>query len=125
MLAHPELEHQQAPEPVSVVGVATAMLVEEARDGVRAEPLAVRRERVACKVVQVVAKPASERHAESGLAARGHSRRQFVRERTAPRDLAFAPARLETTGKREAERDDLVVEKRRAQLERVRHRRYV
>ena len=64
-------------------------------------------------------------NAEAALAARRNLRRQLGRERAAERDLALAAAELQRLRQREPELDDAVVEQRRAQLERMGHRRDV
>ena len=129
MRALPQLEHHERPEAVAVVGAARRMLVEQPFDGRGAEPAARARrlaeQEVARERAQLAAEPRGERNAEAALAAAGDARREIVCERAAQRDLAFAAAPLQVVGQREAELDDAMVEQRRAQLERVRHRRDV
>ena len=59
------------------------------------------------------------------LAAAGDERRQVVGKRTAEGKLAFQATLLQPFGQRQAELQHLVIEKWRAQLERMRHRRDV
>ena len=80
---------------------------------------------IARELAQVVAEPAAERDAEAALPARrdvGEAGRRRTRgaARPSPRGRGSS-----AVGQREPELDDLVVEERRAQLERVRHRRDV
>src|SRR5438309_9818301 len=77
VLAHPELEHQQAPEPVAVVAAARLVLLEEPHHGLGPEPAAIGREDIACELAQVLPEPAPERNAEPGLAAPGHPGREL------------------------------------------------
>src|SRR6266446_3363705 len=46
VLAHPELEHQEAPQAVAVVGATGFVVIQESRDRFRAEPTAVGREQI-------------------------------------------------------------------------------
>ena len=77
---------------------------------------------VAGEVAQIAAEPARERDAEARLPAPCHLRRQEVGERASQRLLSLPPLQLQRVGQREAELEHLVVEQRRAQLERVGHR---
>src|SRR5512141_2218836 len=123
--AQPELEHQQAPEPVAVIRATRLVVGEQSPDLAGVEPAAVVIEQVVGGLLQVLPEPSSERHPESGLAAARDSRGQLCLEGPPERDLALTPAGLERVGQREPELDHLVVEERRAQLERVRHGRNV
>jgi len=126
VLALPELEHQEAPESVRVVPPPGNVLVQEPGDGSRPEqpPCAGRlaEQDVACERAQVLAKPARDRDAEPGLAARRDERRERILERAAERDLAASTIDLLPVWERNAELEDGVVEERRANLQRVRHR---
>ena len=106
------------------------MLVEQPLDRGGPEPAARARplveQQLARERLQLAAEPARERNAEAGLAARratggGRSAANARRSATLP----CAAVLLQRVGQREAELDDAVVEQRRAQLERVRHRRDV
>src|SRR5439155_11466590 len=92
---------------------------------VRPEPAAVIGEEIVREVVEIRPEPASERYAEAGLAARGDLGRKIGGKRTTQRHLSLPAACLEGVGERKTESDDLVIEKRRAQLQRVGHRREI
>ena len=125
----PQLEHEQAPEPVRVVGAAVDVVLEQALHRARPQlPAAARagvEQHVAGELPQPVAEPVRERHAEAGLAALGHLLGKVVGERSPQRLLAAPAFRLQLAGQRHAELEHLPVEERRPQLERVRHRRDV
>ena len=76
-------------------------------------------------VAELGPEPAPERDAEPGLAPAGDLGRQLRGERPPERDLSLAAVRLQRIRQREAESDDLMVEERRAQLQRVGHGREV
>jgi len=67
--ALPELEHDERPEPVAVVGAARGVFGEQPFDRRPFEPAAVGREHVRRELPQLAAEPARERHAEACLPA--------------------------------------------------------
>src|SRR5262249_58747150 len=81
VLAHPQLEHQQTPEAMPVIGTPGLVVVEQPRDLCRTEPAAVVREDVARELTQVFSEPAAERDAEARLSALCHPRRELACER--------------------------------------------
>ena len=128
--ALPELEHEQAPEPVAVVALPAHVLGEQALDRggpeLSARPRAGAEEDVSGELSQRPAEPCAERDPEARLPARGELRRERgARTPGAARPCRRGPESRSESGKRDAELEHLVVEQRRAELERGRHRRAV
>src|SRR5437763_1217581 len=102
VLPQPELEHQQAPEPMPMVDAGGLVLVEQPRDLARAEPAAPARERVVRELAQVVSEPTPQRDATSrGRAARKSGERGSRRAAGTRRRLAD-PSRATDRGTRPA-----------------------
>src|SRR5207247_3428195 len=119
----PQLEHQQTPEPVRVVGAALGVLTEQAFDGARAQLSSASglvEQEVACELTELAAKPAGDRDAEAGLPPSGDLRWQVAREGS-PKRFLTSPA-SQRLGEGDPELEHLVVEERRAELERMGHR---
>src|SRR5207248_3167069 len=92
----PQLEHQQAPEPVPVIGPALDVLAEQPFDRFGTELPAGQGPGVEQHVVreapQLTAEPARERDAEAGLAPAGDLGRELYGECPSERLLAASAA---------------------------------
>src|SRR6185437_12219788 len=82
VLAHPELEHQQAPEPVPMIRASGLVLVEQPPDGIGTEPAAVTREEIVSRLAQLGPEPAAEWDAEAALPPTGDLGRKVCGKRT-------------------------------------------
>ncbi len=122
----PELEHHQAPEPVAVVGPAGDVLVQQPLEHggpeLAALPHPLVEEHLGGEPAQPAPEPVADRDAEARLPTARDLGWQRVGERLPERLLAAEAASLQPVGERDAELEHLVVEERRAELERVRHR---
>src|SRR5262245_53509076 len=111
MRALPELEHEQTPQPVRMVGAPFDVIREQALDGagpeLAATPCTRVEQRVSGEVAQLRPEPVGKRHAESGLAPLGDLLRQVRREGTAQGLLAPAALRLQLGWQRDAELEHL------------------
>ena len=113
-----------------MVRAPSGVLVEQPLDRVGTEPAArarpVAEQHVARERPQLAAEPVRRAEAPKPAFPRAATVvGKLVGERAPQRDLALAAALLQAIGQREPELDDAMVEERRAQLERVRHRRDV
>ena len=98
----PELEHEQAPEPVAVVGAAGDVVGEQPLHGRRPElaarPCPLAEQQVAGERAQLAAEPARDRHAEAGLPAPGDLGRERVGEGPPERHLPARPCTFSESG---------------------------
>ena len=125
--ALPELEHEQAPQPVAVIALSTS----RARRAGASTTLGCSCSRARVRASRSVS-PASSRKGPRNQAPSGMPKPVFpreassagieIRERTPKRDLPAPTLQTEGVGERDAELEHLVVEKRRPELERRRHR---
>jgi hypothetical protein len=109
-----------------VIGAPGDVVGEQGLHGAAVEEATCRgalaEQEVAGELAEVGAEPARHGNAEAALAELEDLRRQVVGERTAECDLAVRSACLQRVGQAEPELEHVVIEERRSQLERARHR---
>src|SRR5947207_2792448 len=122
MLAQPELEHQQAPKSVAVIHVPRLVLADQLSELSVAKPASLVPQHVVRQLAEVGTEPPPERHAEAALPARADVRWQERAKGLSQRDLSGPAPGLQRIRQRQTELEHALVEQRRSQLERMRHR---
>src|SRR5436309_8537424 len=116
----PDLEHEEAPQLLVVIGATGGMVVDVAADDVRAEVATLTSARVEKHVAgqraKVLAKPVIDRRAESHLGPAQDRRWQHAIHGALEQIFRRQPAQLQRRRQPRGELHDLVVEERRAHL---------